>query len=174
MKDEIDKFFDQHRQDFGYTQPPEGHEERFLKKLHRQKSQRIKPKKLWLPMAWAASLLLAIVMGGLLYSYLFSSAPQGFVKTTEHFERIVEEERKILVSINQNKVHHWFQDAENQLDQLQENQNQLQKEYRRSGRDPRILQAMIQNYQMQIELLNDIKIKIQRHEKQQANEYQEL
>jgi len=174
MKDEIDKFFDQHRKDFGYTRPPEGHEERFLKKLNRQKTQSKKPKKLWLPMAWAASMLLAIVMGGLLYSYLFSSAPEGFVKTTEHFETLVEAERKELVSIHRGDVDQWFTDVEKQLDQLQENQNRLQKDYRRSGRDPRILQAIIQNYQMQIELLNDIKIKIQRHEKQQSNEYQEI
>jgi len=174
MKDDIDKFFDQHREEYNRHSPPRGHEDRFRQKLNRRNGNRKQRTIGWLPMAWAASILLAVMAGGYLFSNQNTLGNQDFVKTTRHYEGLVEEERSVLVSMNQNDAGKWYADVESQLDELQKNQKQLQKDYRRSGRDPRILQVMIQNYQMQIDLLTDIQTKIQTHEKQKSNDYQEI
>ncbi len=174
MKDDIDKFFDQHREDYKRHSPPKGHEDRFRQKLNRQKGNRKRRTIGWLPVAWAASILLAVMAGGYLFSNQNTRGNQDFVKMTRHYEGLVEEERSVLVSMNQKDAGKWYADAETQLGELQKNQKQLQKDYRRSGRDPRILQVMIQNYQMQIDLLTDIQIIIETHEKQKSNDYQEI
>ena len=174
MKDDIDKFFDQHREQYHRQSPPKGHEDRFRQKLKRRKGKSTRYRIGWLPVAWAASILLAIIAGGFLFSNQGGLETPDLVKTTKHFEGLVQEERSVLVSMNEKGAGHWFADVESQLEELQKNQKQLQKEYRRSGKDPRILHMVIQNYQMQINLLTDIKTKIQTHEKQQSKDYRDI
>jgi flagellar basal body-associated protein FliL len=126
MKDEIDLFFDQHRNTFRSEDPPEGHEHRFRLKLEGQSSKGKQRFMTWLPLAWAASLILAVLAGAFFFSNQDSSGAKDYVKTRKHFESLVEQQESILVSMNQEVTGHWYADVENQLDKLQSNQKQLQ------------------------------------------------
>lgn len=176
MKDEIEQYFSEHRDRFRSAQPPKGHEQRFRSKLAAQASGKSKStlRRLWLPLAWAASLALAVLAGGVFLGGQDNASSTALKQTTQHFENRIQEQKSQLVSSEAKGLDTLLQDAQAQLEQLQSRQKQIMNDYRRTGGDPRILKTVIQNYQLQLQVLEDMRTRIFHQINNQEDDYRQM
>ncbi len=148
-------------------EPPKGHEERFLSKLQYRNSERAKGVSWWKPLAVAASVLFAfglflgsatdVFKGG---DSLAEVSPE--VSNTErYFAGVIEQQLNLLEQEDSPEAEKLVSDAMKQLDQLEDEYSQLKSDLLEGGDQKILLSAIVQNFQMRIDLLEDVMEKLE-------------
>ena len=166
MKDkDLDNLFE--KLNFDIEEPHSGHRERFHKKLEAQAEvpeSKGKLRSLWAPvLGIAASFLLAFFLLGEFItpatsagnSDLASISPE-MKQTQEFYTSLISKELTNLNAERTPETEAVIKDALLQMEKLEKNYNQLREDLVNSGKDNRVIHAMIQNFQQRIDLLNDV------------------
>ncbi|MUP45476.1 DUF4179 domain-containing protein [Gramella sp. BOM4] len=153
--------------DFDIQEPHSGHRERFFKKLDRQQEQPVEKgrvRKLWLPaMGIAASFLVAFLLLGEVFGTnlnaksadLASISPE-MKQTQEFYTGLISRELNALKAEKSPETEAIINDALTQMEKLESEYESLKKDLADSGKDNRVIHAMIQNFQQRIDLLNNV------------------
>lgn len=167
---DFDKFFD--GLNFDIEEPHSGHKERFFKKLDQRFASRennARHRSLWGPvLAIAASFLLAFFLLGEFYgnnslaknSDLAGISPE-MKQTQEFYTGIITRELNALNAEKTPETETVINDALIQMEKLEKEYESLKKDLVRSGKDNRVIHAMIQNFQQRIDLLNNVLTQIE-------------
>ena len=158
--------------DFDIEEPHTGHKERFFKKLDKEiesPEASNKVKRLWAPiLGIAASFTLAfILLGGLLSpidtaknSELASISPE-MKQTQEFYTGLITKELNAINAEKTPETEAIINDALLQMEKLEMNYENLKDDLIDSGKDNRVIHAMIQNFQQRIDLLNNVLTQIE-------------
>ncbi|CAL66826.1 hypothetical protein [Christiangramia forsetii] len=157
---------------FDIEEPHTGHEKRFFKKL--SKRSRVSEKKgkvrsLWAPIIGiAASFLLAFFLLGEFITPAASaknsdlaSISSEMKQTQEFYTGVIKKELTALNEEKSPETEVIINDALIQMEKLDRNYENLKKDLIKSGKDNRVIHAMIQNFQQRIDLLNNVLTQIE-------------
>jgi hypothetical protein len=159
--------------DFDIADPPVGHQERFLEKLEKRKfkpgSSKGKLRMLWMPiLAVAASLLILFLLTanltGLQISInkgdLAGISPE-MKETQEFYTSLIKTELTRLNEAKSPETELVVSDALKQLEKLDLEYLNLKKDLVKSGKDKRVIFAMVSNLQQRIDVLNNVLLRIE-------------
>ena len=167
MKEEfnIEEMIDGLKGSFDFQEPQEGHQSRFQAKLEDQtqvvytirKSRSIN---WWKPLAIAASIALVGILG--LVNLQTSSSVENRVaeiapelpETRLHFANLVENQLNSFEQYRNEDTEKLVQDAMQQMTHLESVYLKLEQELINGGNKEVIMQAMIQNFQSRMDILN--------------------
>jgi len=156
----MDAFFKHNKEKLDVYEPKAEHQERFLSKLnHRQKTKQIKfSYKKWMV---AASILLLVGVGfSFLGNYRTQTQKNQELQQNEHyFSMLIQEEIKSIEKIKTPETQKVFDDAIRQIQNLEIAYQKLVKDYS-VNKDKLIINAMIENFQQRIEILQFVKKQI--------------
>lgn len=162
----IDDFFKD--LDFDVAEPVDGHQDRFLKKLKKQKFETSKGggklRMLWSPLvAVAAGLILILMLAGstLGSGLLTDSADLAGIspemkETQEFYTSLIKTELEKVKTASTPETEAIVNDALAQMDKLDKDYEKLKKDLKNSGQDKRVIFAMISNLQQRIDVLNNV------------------
>lgn len=175
-EDNINRLFKRLEGEFDIETPKVGHQQRFLDKLNAANTGKsldnaaivfendpvFKPQK----MRWnwiAAACILFLTLGIFLGSYTFNSNANDLAsvspeanETQVYFTSLIETElEKVKAEENANNKH-IIEDAISQLTILENDYDKLKQELITNGSDKRLLHAMISNFQLRINLLENV------------------
>jgi len=173
--DNLDDLFNQLDGRFDINLPEEGHQERFLQKLKTQDKgvvlNKPKRKNSWKLMAIAATLLLLISVGtGIIKNNNSTPSIASEIQETQlYFASLLNEEIEKLNAASNEDTKVIIDDAMTQLKKLEANYNKLEEMLQEDGNSKQILYAMITNFQVRIDLLKDILIRIEEVKQQKSN-----
>ncbi|APU70316.1 hypothetical protein [Christiangramia flava] len=149
---------------FDIEEPHAGHRDRFFKKLH-QVSEEPKgtTQRLWNPMfGIAAGFLLALF---LVFEFtspvqagntdLASISPE-MKQTQEFYTGLIQKELNTLRTEKTPETEAIIQDAMSQMQKLEKEYAKLREDLSESGKDNRVIHAMISNFQQRIDLLTNV------------------
>ena len=157
---------------FDIEEPHAGHKERFFKKLEEKNSvpkKKGKVRRLWAPIIGiAASFLLAFFLLGKFIgpqstaknSELASISPE-MKQTQEFYTSLINKELNAISAEKTPETEAIINDAMLQMEKLEKEYQQLRKDLVDSGKDNRVIHAMIQNFQQRIDLLNNVLTQIE-------------
>ncbi len=157
---------------FDIEEPHSGHKERFFKKLdHRFTSSEKKGKvrRLWAPViSIAASFLIAFFLLGEFLgnpaaaknSDLASISPE-MKQTQEFYTGMITRELNAIDAEKTPETEAIINDALAQMEKLENEYEALRDDLIDSGKDNRVIHAMIQNFQQRIDLLNNVLTQIE-------------
>ncbi|TBW25774.1 DUF4179 domain-containing protein [Gramella sp. KN1008] len=157
---------------FDIEEPHSGHKERFLKKLEQRSTasqKKGKVRRLWAPlMGVAASFLLAffllgefvIAPGAAKNADLASISPE-MKQTQEFYTSMINKELNAINAEKTPETEAIINDAMLQMEKLEKEYQELRKDLRNSGKDNRVIHAMIQNFQQRIDLLSNVLTQIE-------------
>ncbi len=163
--DNIDKLFRDLQGTFDTEEPTDGHLQRFMAKLESANSgaPRTKNKKSWWwPLSIAASLLLLCTLA---YNYLdlTSTIEQQVTQispeisnTGNYFGSLIQEKIKEMQNETTPATEKMIADTMIQLQKLDNDYKKMEQDLLNGGNSKLILSAMVNNFQMRIDLLNDI------------------
>ncbi|WP_026935323.1 hypothetical protein [Christiangramia echinicola] len=167
---DFDNLFDD--LNFNIEEPHTGHRERFFKKIDKEiesPESKNKVRSLWAPiMAIAASFALAIfLLGGFMgpldnakNSELASISPE-MKQTQEFYTGLITKELNAINAEKTPETEAIINDALLQMEKLEMNYENLKDDLLDSGKDNRVIHAMIQNFQQRIDLLNNVLTQIE-------------
>jgi hypothetical protein len=169
----LKEFFDKNREKLDIFEPKTGHNERFLEKLTQNQNQ--KKKTISLSKKWmiAASFFVLFTAG---LRYVFQAGKQKPVEikqTEQYFSMLIQEELKTINYKETKETEKVFNDAMRQIHLLENDYSKLIKAYQ-INKDKYIINAMIENFQQRIEILQFVKKQIEQinktrnYEKQRA------
>ncbi|EDP95295.1 hypothetical protein KAOT1_09491 [Kordia algicida OT-1] len=167
-KDNITNLFDRLKDDFDVETPDKGHENRFLQKLQQQQNEETentsKPVILftwWKQIAAACVILLSL--GIFIGSNFNASAEETQVtfspeveKSQLYFASLIEKELAKVKAAEDEDTKEIIQDALLQLERLENDYSNLKNQLIERGNDKRILHAMVTNFQLRINLLENV------------------
>ena len=160
--DKIDDLFDRLKGQFDFIEPDIGHETRFLEKLETKSIPLNSSRKpFWKPfIGIAASFALILSLG--IFSHesqaandLASVSPE-MQKTQDFFTLSINEELKKLNAEKSPETDALIKDALKQLAGLESEYEKLKTDLLESGKDQRVVYAMIANFQSRIDILNTV------------------
>ncbi|MDT0685803.1 DUF4179 domain-containing protein [Autumnicola psychrophila] len=169
-KDNIEELF--RDVDFDTSEPHDGHRERFLEKLKDENfSAKKKPRvrSLWATfLGIAAGLALLVFLGGTYFNYqalgssldLASVSPE-MKQTQEFYTSLIENELKEIQEEKSPETEAIVKDALAQMAKLDTEYEELKRDLLKSGKDKRVIHAMINNFQQRIDLLNTVLTQIE-------------
>ncbi len=158
--------------DFDIEEPHSGHKERFSKKLGKQTDApeaKGKVRSLWAPLIGiAASFVLAFFLLGEFIgpasavnnSDLASISPE-MKQTQEFYTGLIKKELTALNDEKSPETEGIINDALVQMEKLEKNYESLKEDLITSGKDNRVIHAMVQNFQQRIDLLNHVLTQIE-------------
>ena len=164
-KENIENLFDTLQGTFDIEEPREGHQQRFLEKLQASQgvvSTQRNMKSWWkfLSIAASVAILCAIGIG------FFNSAPTRDEQVAEispevsqsqyYFANLFEEQVRELENESTPETQKIIDDTLVQLQRLETNYKTLEQDLLNGGNSKLILSAMINNFQMRIDLLEDV------------------
>jgi len=156
---------------FDVFEPKSGHKERFMAKMNqKQAKKRFTISRKWMV---AASFLLLF---GLSFSFMFNQnaktkiAPE-IEQNQIYFSAVIKQEIKEIEQIKTKETEKVFTDALNQMKVLEKSYQKLVKDYQKNN-NKYILNAMIENFNQRIEILQFVKQQIEdiKQTKNQQNE----
>lgn len=174
--DNISKLFERLEGTFDIETPDANHENRFLMKLKQQalanetsEEDTRKPVILftwWKPMAAACVILLSlgIFIGS---NFQFGTETQEVTFSPEvensqlYFASLIEEELEKVKAAENEDTKEIVQDALLQIERLENDYNDLKNQLIEHGDDKRILYAMVANFQLRIDLLQNVLAQIE-------------
>lgn len=171
-------------EEFDIEEPNTGHEERFLQKLKQETPYNKKSKggfrNLWTPwLSIAASIVFIVIIAGSFLtnnSYKKSTdlaAISPEMKETQEFYSTaikVELEKVNLAKSPETEI--IVNDALKQLERLDSEYGQLKKDLSKSGKDKRVIFAMVSNLQQRIDLLNNVLTQIEEIKELKNNDHE--
>ncbi|MDA3894456.1 MAG: hypothetical protein PF517_22570 [Salinivirgaceae bacterium] len=161
--DELKKLIEQNRQLLDSAEPSERHFDKFKKMLMEKKETQSRSI-VWLTILKVASVAILVVLSGLYLTehFILDAEPLASQKNVEFSEarqyyiQLVDqrigtiEEMESYMTPEQKEV---LVDEMTEMDVMYK---KLQKDYKAMPNDPRIIQAMLQHYQMKMDILNRI------------------
>lgn len=169
-KDEIDRLFEDLKGNFDLKEPKGGHKNRFLEKLNAKKgvaSLKRKESRWQRPLAIAASVAI-LFSAGILFFNMPTSLDEMVAEISPeasrsefYFVSIIEEQIKELKRETTPETKRIIEDTLGQLEKLEMDYEQLEKDLIEGGNNKLILSAMITNFQTRIDLLKDVLGKIE-------------
>ena len=164
----LKEFFDQNRENLEIYDLKPGHEKRFLVKLKQQNRQQKNDfvKRHYKKLLIAASFILLIFTGARFYI----NSKQNRFQDTEiqqnerYFSEIIKEELSRIKTEETPETREVFENAMQQITRLENDYKKLVKDYR-LNHDKYILNAMIENFQQRIEILQFVKQEINKIKK---------
>lgn len=164
--DELKKLIAENRGMFDSAEPSEGHIDRFSEILNQQNNQKIKKVSFtWTTMLKVASVAILVVLSGLYvterilelvpeasYSQTnpeFSETQQYYIQQVNLRVGEIEQMDKVMTSEQRQLLTEEMTNMDNMYKKLQNDLNAM-------PNDPRIMQAMLQHYQMKMDILNRI------------------
>lgn len=163
-KDNLENLFERLQGDFDFEEPRVGHQERFLEKMNQAHGvvSLSRKRNWWKPLSIAASIALICVLGLQLYStepsikeQVVEIAPE--VSETEfYFANLIEEQVQLLRQEKSPETAKLVDDALLKLGELESDYEALEQELVNGGNSKMILNAMINNFQIRIELLKEV------------------
>lgn len=165
IKDDIEQLFDTLNGTFDTEVLSEGHQQRFLEKLHASQGvvtiQKNK-KTWWKPAAIAASVVLFLAVG----FGISNTTPSIDEKVAEispevsqtqlYFASLIEEQVRQLENESTPETKKIIDDTMGQLQKLDNDFKLLEEDLLNGGNSKLILQAMVTNFQTRIDLLQDV------------------
>ena len=148
-------------QDVPEVEPKDGHRLRFLQKLDAQQPKQVKRMLLWKPIAIAASF---VILFGLAVPFINTGSGQAdlasispeFAQTQQFFTSTIQRELATLEREKAPETIILIEDALEQMEVLEEDYRTLKKDLVKSGKDERVIHAMISNFQSRIDLLQSV------------------
>ncbi len=161
----LKKFIDKNKEQINIYKLKTGHEERFQKKLKSQNQQyqigfvRRYYKKLLA----AASVIILISVAGQYYKFSkqMQTKDVEIQQNEQYFSGIIKTEIKQIKSEKTPETQKVFDDAMGRINQLEKDYCRLVEDYR-VNHDKYILNAMIENYQQRIDILQFVKQEIKK------------
>lgn len=156
--------------DFDNNEPASGHKSRFLEKLEEQNSKtknlgsRPHKRSLWAPMLSVAAILAIAFM---VFTGFFNENTRGNLgelasvspemkETQQFYTQLIKTELATLEAEDTPGTEAIVKDALTQLEKLETEYEKLKKDLQNSGKDKRVIYAMISNFQQRIDLLNEV------------------
>ncbi len=170
----LKEFFEQNRKQFDIYDLKQGHEDRFLQKLKQHRQSPVKNsfiKRHYKKLLLAASVLILITLGGQYIKY----NKQQHMKNTDiqqseqYFSQIIKAEIAEIKVDETPETKKVFNDAMLQINQLETAYQKLVHDYK-INHDKYILNAMIENFQQRIDILQFVKQEIQRIKKNKTHQ----
>ncbi|SNY99433.1 hypothetical protein [Flagellimonas pacifica] len=164
-KDNLNQLFERLQGDFDHEEPRGGHQDRFLEKLNKANGVVTLQKKKtnwWKPLSIAASVVIVCLLGLQVFNTEPSIKEQVVeispeVSQTEfYFASLIEEQIQLLKDEKSPETAKLVDDTLLQLDKLEINYQNLEKELINGGDSKIILNAMITNFQTRIDLLKEV------------------
>ncbi|WP_461533641.1 hypothetical protein [Sinomicrobium sp.] len=170
-KDAIDELFDKLKGQFDTKTPSADHRDRFLEKLSQpvEQTKSVAPGKLLSLLPIAASLLVLLSVGWMLFQSLPGSPEHTLPETEEvqpnpelqktqyYFSSLIREElQKIRETATTAETRIIMEDALDRLALIESDYDKLEKELQRNGYSKKLLHAMITNFQTRITLLQNV------------------
>jgi len=148
-------------QELPQVEPKDGHRLRFLQQLNEQNKKPVKRLIPWKPLAIAASLLVIFALAvpfinpGAAQADLASISPE-FAQTQHFFTSTIKQELGTLKLEKSPETIILIEDALEQMEVLEKDYEKLKKDLVKSGKDDRVIHAMISNFQNRIDLLQHV------------------
>lgn len=163
QKDTVDNLFKNLKGSFDLEHPLEGHEVRFLEKLHTKNQVKTLPKKNRFRYFGIAASLVIFIGLGLLYKNSMRSVAEQVVaispeiaKSESYFSNVIQQEINKLQNEKSPATQKIIEDTMAQLSKLEINYQKLENDLIAGGNSKLILSAMITNFQTRIDLLADV------------------
>ncbi len=164
-KDDIKLLFERLQGNFDSENPDNGHQERFLEKLNQSKGVvgiTEKKRNWWRPLSIAASILVICALGfqlaqnsGNIKEQIVEISPE--VSQTEfYFASLIEEQVQQLKEIKSPETAQLVDDTLKQINRLEGDYKNLEQALVSGGDSKLILNAMINNFQTRIDLLQEV------------------
>ncbi|MBU2930006.1 hypothetical protein [Winogradskyella psychrotolerans] len=180
-KDSLDSLFDNLKDQFDIETPQHNHEQRFLEKLKANDTTSTEIKKQpgfnWKPfLAIAASIVICFGLFTTLQQqpkeYDLASVSPEMSETQDFFTITIENELKKLNKERSPLTDQIINDALVQIQQLETDYQKLKTDLTESGKNQRVIYAMISNFQTRIDILNTVleQIEIVKQFKSNSNE----
>ncbi len=164
-KDELKDVFNILQGQFDIEEPRTGHQERFLDKLNNtnQVVALNQPKRNWwktLSIAASIAVLCLVAIGinnsgGTIEEQVAKISPE-VGNTQVYFASLIEDRVKKLKNESSPETQKIISDTMVQLKKLETNYSKLEKDLLNGGNDKLLLSAMITNFQIRIDLLQDV------------------
>ena len=163
-KENLENLFERLHDDFDFEEPKVGHQGRFLEKLNQANGVATLPKKRnwWKPLSIAASIALICVLGIQVFTeqptikeQVVEIAPEAS-ETELYFASLIEEQVQLLKEEKSPETAKLVDDTLAKLEELQTDYENLEKELVNGGNSKLILNAMINNFQIRIDLLEEV------------------
>ncbi|SFU55717.1 hypothetical protein SAMN05216480_10760 [Pustulibacterium marinum] len=165
-KDTIDKLFDDLQGSFDTELPSQHHAQNFAERLQEKKQESIvlkpKTKKSFVQKWWMVAASVVILISAGLFtleqqnSEVATLSPE-VVKAQTYFASIINTELEKLDKEKSSPLtKKIISDAMIQLDKLEKDYNKLEEELIEDGENKKLIYAMITNFQMRIELLQNV------------------
>ncbi len=164
-KDNIDQLFERLQGQFDLEVPNLGHQDRFLEKLQQQQGTiglKTKRRTWWKPLSIAASVAVIAVLALQVFNIrpnikqqVVEIAPE--VSNTEfYFASLIEEQVQLLKNEKTPENAKLVDDTLMQLQNLEDDYKRLEQDLVNGGDSKIILNAMINNFQIRIDLLKEV------------------
>ncbi len=164
-KDNIDKLFEGLQNDFDFETPNLGHKDRFLTKLKSDTKITLsenKPKSnIWKPLLSIAATV--IISFGLFGIFNQESGIEGLASvspelstTQDFFTTTIANELNILENLRTVETETIINDALKRINTLEKEYESLKIDLTESGKDKRVIYAMISNFQNRIDVLQNV------------------
>ena len=153
-KESIKKAFENWASEQEHTSLPKGHEQRFEKRLKRQKSSYSR-RLVW---QWAA---VAFFCFGLSQTYRFISVEPSeevlkFKQAETHFTTLINQQLEHLATYDHPKAPQFLEGSQKQIKRIQNNYKILYQKWEYEPNQPQLIQALITNLKTQINLLEGL------------------
>ena len=165
QNENLEQLFKDLKGSFDTEEPRQGHQERFLEKLHASKGVvgiHSKKRDWWKPISIAATIafLLSLSIG------YFGTEPSIEERVAEispeasqthfYFANLIEEQVRELENLSTPETKVIIEDTMKQLQKLEEDYSKLESDLLAGGNSKLILSAMIVNFQTRIDLLQEV------------------
>ena len=173
QKNQLDELLFELSQEVANAPTPEGHQQRFLSKLHAEQPTKNKVH-WWRTLSVAASLAILIIAGTFVVNpketqYDLASISPEMEKTQNFFTTTINRELATLKSFEAPQAKALVADALQQLEILETQYEALRDDLQNSGSDKRVIYAMISNLQSRVDLLMEVINKIEEVEQLNTN-----
>ncbi|PCI32238.1 MAG: hypothetical protein COB60_09790 [Flavobacteriaceae bacterium] len=170
MNDNLDKLFDNLKGTFDTEVPTIGHFHRFEQKL--SKHQIKKNNRRWMPFLSIAAMLLMMVgiWIGMEYNQLSKGLELATVspqmhETQDYFTTVIKREIETIGGHRSPQTNKMINDSFFQLTELETQYNNLKLELGVSSQDQRIVFAMVRNFQLRVEVLENLLLQLEQQQK---------
>jgi len=161
--DELKKLIEENRQMFDSAEPSEGHFDKFEKMLMATKANKTRST-VWPTLLKVAAIAILIILSGLYVTehFILKTIPVANNQSTEfneaqqYYIQLVDQRIGTIEQMKSNMTSEQKELLIQELSDMDEMFKKLQNDSKEMPNDPRIIQAMLQHYQMKIDILNRI------------------
>ena len=178
MNDDLDKMFDNLKGTFDTEEPTIGHFHRFEQKLSKQQPLK-KNKHLWMPLFSIAAMLLVMVGVWIGMEYKQSSTGLELAtvspkmhETQDYFTTVIKREMEIIGAYRNPQTNKMINDSFVRLTTLETHYTNLKLELGASSQDQRIIFAMVRNFQLRIEVLENLLLQLEQQQQFKNNSHE--